>query len=210
MFSALCAANDEDAWFTDNSEERSLAASEGELRFLPSPPASPAHHHINHITITPRSLVDGWVTLNQCHEHIDPVPKAEITFRSERIRNIELIETENIGRAWTEGATIRLEEIDKDARLCLKAETRALHPMPQGGYELRNGPYMRRFLDGYYPMLISLEIHYPEKLKLIDASPQPQPGFQVIKKGDEIALQSWFEGKLYTRIRFRPVSTGNP
>ncbi|MGD8911541.1 MAG: hypothetical protein PVJ68_02195 [Candidatus Thiodiazotropha sp.] len=50
------------------------------------------------------------------------------------------------------------------AAICLQAETQSLHPTGQGGYQLRNGPYMRRFLDGYYPMLLTLQVDYPAEL----------------------------------------------
>jgi hypothetical protein len=62
---------------------------------------------------------------------------------------------------------------------------------------------MRRFLDGFYPMQVSLEIHYPEQFRLQEISPPPQPGFRLRQQQGRIELDGWFEGKLTTRIIFR-------
>ncbi|MES9889098.1 MAG: alpha/beta hydrolase [Candidatus Sedimenticola sp. 6PFRAG1] len=193
----------------EKAEERSLAVSEGELRFLTSPPEPPTHQHINQLSITPESLLDGWVSLNQCHRDIDPVAKAEITFRPGRIRNLQITQTENIERTQTGDSSVFMENIGNNATLCLTAETRALELMDGGEVELRNGPYMRRFLDGYYPMFISLRVNHPEQMVITDISPSHQPGLRVTKKSGEVALEGWFEGKLFTRLRFRPTTTGN-
>ncbi|MET0106660.1 MAG: alpha/beta hydrolase [Sedimenticola sp.] len=191
-------------WADD--EERSLAVNEGELHFLETPPSSPAHHHINRITITPRSATDGWVKLHQCHTHLDPVPRAEITYRPDNIRRITLLSADNIGKASVQGPNVLLEEIGSGAKLCLNAETRALHRLPDGSLELRNGPYMRRFLDGYYPMFISLTVTYPEQFSIQAIAPTPRAGFSITKKTGQVKLSGWFEGKLFTRIHFQPAS----
>ena len=76
-------------------------------------------------------------------------------------------------------------------------------PLPGGGYRLRNGPYMRRFLDGYYPMEVSIRIRYPAQLMALQTfEPAPQPGFILHTAPGEIELDARFEGRLQTRFDF--------
>jgi hypothetical protein len=72
----------------------------------------------------------------------------------------------------------------------------------EGVYELQNGPFMRRFLDGYYPMRVSLEIEYPSRLTLADYTPATQPGFSVSTTPGQVVAEAVFEGQLRTRFRF--------
>lgn len=187
----------------DDLEERVSRVNTGELRFLPDPPPTPVHQHRNEITITRDSLEHGWVALSQCHTHLDPVPEAEIVFRPERSRGLRILRQRNIGAARVEGASVQLRDVHKDAELCLELESRALTRLPEHGWSLRNGPYMRRFLDGYYPMRVYIHIRYPTDLLAVrDFSPRPQPGLTVRQVPGDIALDSWFEGRLNTRFDF--------
>ena len=62
---------------------------------------------------------------------------------------------------------------------------------------------MRRFLDGYYPMRLTLDIEYPAaSLRFEAQEPQPQPGFQVERRSGRIQAEIWFEGRLITRFVF--------
>jgi hypothetical protein len=197
------AADQEDPDPQETLEERIASVNEGTLHFLAEPPPRPVHHHANRIRILESSLADGWVRLEQCHEHLDPVPATQILFHPERIRDIRVLATEGIARAYVEGPSVQLEEIAQGARLCLSAQSRALHALPGGRYRLQNGPYMRRFLDGYYPMRVSLEIEYPPaRLSLWGHEPDPQPGFRVSERPGRVSADAWFEGRLTTRFLF--------
>ena len=189
----------------DDLEARVAAVSDGELIMLETPPDQPAHHHRNQIKITQASLHDGWVTLEQCHTHLDPVAEAEILFHAERIRHIQLLSSKKIAHAQVEGATVQLTGIEPNAHICLHAESRALIFLGDGVYQLKNGPFMRRFLDGYYPMHVSLEISYPETLiKLQSFSPQPAQGTIQHSPG-LIVWDSWFKGRLFTIFNFQLI-----
>ena len=75
----------------------------------------------------------------------------------------------NIEQSWVEDNTVQLRNVQENARLCVQAWTRALKSNGDGSYSLRNGPFMRRFLDGYYPMRVSMQIDYASSgLQLID------------------------------------------
>lgn len=180
------------------------AVNEGELHFLTAPPARPPHHHQNHIRIDAASLETGWVHLTQCHDQLDAVPRAQITFREDHVRNLRVLEATRMESARVEGASVQLVGIAPGARLCLSAETRALRNRGAGFFVLQNGPYLRRFLDGYYPMHVSVQVDYPATLlSVVDVSPPEQPGFTVDEFPATLRLDALFEGALTTLVQFR-------
>lgn len=181
---------------------------EGDLRFLEQAPATPVHHHQNRIVLTESSLTSGWARLEQCHSHIDAVPSSQIAYNAERIRDIRITRTENIGKAWVAENTVQMQDIARGATICIAAETRALQQLGEGSYVLHNGPYMRRFLDGYYPMRVSMVVRMQAPgLRYQAIQPAPQPGFQVRSDDQEVAYDAVFEGRLQTLIHFiRPAT----
>jgi hypothetical protein len=187
----------------ENLDERIDALNVGDLEILDTPPQEPVHHHINRIRIRPDSLRDGWVELQQCHRYLDPVPRLEIVYHPERIRHIVLLTQENIGASRVVGPKIELKDVRHDASICLRAETHSLHPLGEGGYQLRNGPYMRRFLDGYFPMHLTLEVKYPaELIRFTALRPLPlDTGHARVDEG-HLHWDGWFQGRLYTEIDF--------
>jgi hypothetical protein len=190
-------------WGGWDLEERIAAVNEGDLHFLPPEAAAGHHVHHNRIRIDRSSLRGGWVALEQCHERLDAVPAAQILFNAERIRRLRIASAEGIGRAWVEGHSVQLEDVGRQARLCIAAESRALHDLGDGRYRLRNGPYMRRFLDGYYPMGVVLEVHYPtDSLRFEAPFPGPQTGFEVRQAPGEVRVEAAFEGRLITCMDF--------
>lgn len=193
------APSEEEMFFKGVSE-----VNEGGLRFLPSPPEKPVHHHRNHVFLGEDSLNTGWVRLEQCHQHLDPVPSMQIVYNRERIRDIRVERRENIGKAWVHENTVQMEQVEANALICIRAETRALSADGAGIYSLANGPYMRRFLDGYYPMRVSMKVSIETpKIVFLDVEPLAQPGFAVNRHGNEVGYDAWFEGRLNTLIRFR-------
>ncbi|OJW80912.1 MAG: hypothetical protein BGO62_14400 [Thiobacillus sp. 65-1402] len=188
---------------SDLSLESADAVNEGELRFLETPPAKPLHHHQNRIRIDADSLASGWVGLYQCHDRLDAVPLLQITFREGYVRDLKIDLARGIGHAWVEGASVQLRNVEPGARLCLSAQTRALRNTGNGYFSLFSGPYMRKFLDGYYPMRVTLEVDYPaESLQLIDVSPAPQAGLSFDERPGNIRLETLFEGELRLLLQF--------
>ena len=206
---ALAAGTDPDDDWPDWAQDETdlmaqiAAVNEGELEFVPAERAAGEHNHLNRIRITQESLDGGWVLLEQCHENIDAVPAAQILFRAGGIRNLTIESSRNIGRAWVDGHSVQLENVGADAVLCIRAESLALSDLGDGHYRLRNGPYMRRFLDGYYPMRVTLDIEYPaELIEVVGQSPATQPGFSVRNGGSDLSVDATFEGRLVTCFDF--------
>jgi hypothetical protein len=64
---------------------------------------------------------------------------------------------------------------------------------------------MRRFLDGYYPMHVSMDISFGGTgLQFIGIRPPEQQGFTVREDVDAVHLDTWFEGRLKTELQFAP------
>ncbi len=188
---------------TDLTFDSAEHVNEGSLTFLQSAPARPVHHHQNHIRIHADSLTSGWVSLSQCHDNLDAVPSLQITFRENFVRDLKVVSADRIGQAWVEGPSVQLLNIEPGARLCLSALTRALRNTGNGYFNLSSGPYMRKFLDGYYPMRVSLDIDYPvTHLRLIDIAPPAQPGLVLDKRPGTLHLDALFAGELQFLIQF--------
>jgi hypothetical protein len=179
---------------------------DGDLRFLSQTAQTPVHHHQNQITLSAESLVSGWAKLEQCHRHLDPVPDMQIVYGQDRIRNLAIVRSENIGKTWVHENSVQMEQVARNALICITAETRAFTADGDNRYSLTNGPYMRRFLDGYYPMQVSMRVRIETPgLRFLDINPAPQTGFTVTQSANEVAYEALFEGALRTTIRFTLV-----
>ena len=202
---AVLSDSEDDQW-NEAFDETALEVNEGELVLLPRPPEKMVHHHHNQIKLASSSLVDGWVTLHQCHKHIDPVAELQIIYNERRIKNLSIDTFTNINQAWVEAHTVQLRGIHRGASLCIDASTKALTMNQDGTYSLNNGPFMRRFLDGYYPMHVTLDIEYPQDcLNLKETTPIHQEGFEVTVEHDRVQIKTWFEGRLMTEFVFAPT-----
>jgi hypothetical protein len=174
----------------------------GSLNFLTTPPNEPVHHHQNQITLAASSLDDGWVTLRQCHNDIDRVRRAQILYNAATTREIEIESQSNIGETWVEGASVQLRRVEPDAELCVRARSQMLRTLGDGLYVLENGPFMRRYLDGYFPMRVTVAVNWGDLgLSLADSEPRAQPGFEVNESRDGVIIETTFQGRLMTALR---------
>jgi len=193
-------------WFNNDSMDppNYSYVNEGELVFLKDKPQKTIHHHTSLMVIEEASLHNGWVKMRQCHENMDVFSQVQIVFKKDRVRDIKVSSAINIEKAWVEGSTIQLVNVKKNASICLEGFSKALSINDDGSYTLHNGPFMRRFLDGYYPMHVSLDVVYQGTgLKMVDISPVIQDGFSLNSNSEQLDVDAWFEGKLRTKIKFR-------
>jgi len=190
-------------WVNEETEPSVPQVSEGELVFLSSPPHGRILHSINTITLSRTSLNDGWVQLRQCYEGLDPVPAAEVVYQYRNMRQLHIRSKTNIGHAVTREQTVQLTDVQHDAILCIEAEAQILYSQPDGSFLLRNGPLHRRFLDGYFPLHVSMDVQFPAKLlQYVGTSPESQPGFAVDVKDQHVYIDTWFAGTLYSEVYF--------
>jgi len=185
----------------DDLATRIAEVSEGDLRILDRSLSKKAYRHHNRIRIDASSLRDGWVAIDQCHDNLDPVGALEIVFHPDRTRRLSIAERRRIGTAYVADSTVQLENVNAGATICLDLDSRAMHRIADGVWRLENGPYMRQFLDGYYPMLVVLDIEYPpEALRISAISPPPQEGVHSEVGPGSLHMEVAFSGRLYTRI----------
>lgn len=204
-------ADELEKWF--NSDEldppsyRTADVNEGELVFLTQLPVTSVHHHQNKLIIDEQSLTSGWVRLQQCHHNLDQIGRVQITFKKDKVKHIQIVASKNIEQSWVEDNTVQLRNVNENALLCVEAITRALTANGDGSYSLHSGPFMRRFLDGYYPMHVSMQVSYSGTgLQLASVSPASQRGFEVLKTPEQISYEAWFEGRLKTELLFYPAT----
>lgn len=193
-------------WFNAPPDPSAANVNEGELVFLTRPPGKPVHHHHNQLTINDSTVRDGWAKLVQCHENLDKVPATQIVFREDRVHDLKVLSYSGIEKAWVEGASVQLRGIGDSAKICLEVQSKVLYKQPDGTFHIANGPFMRRFLDGYYPMRVSMEvIVHSKKLRFMDITPAKQQGFKVSIAPKLVSFDAWFEGRLNTLLRFKPI-----
>ncbi len=208
---ASAAEVQDDDWFDDDLEERVARVNAGKLVFLSEPPLEPVHHHHSLIILDSDSLDNGWVTVTQCHSHLDAVSRSQVLYHETRTRDLAILSYENIQAAQVEGHSVQLVDVGHNASICIQVKMRALEFNEDGSFSLRSGPFMRRFLDGYYPMHVSMNIEVPrDYLRFLDIRPPSQNGFKVQETADGLYVDTWFEGKLYTEVRFQAEFCGTP
>lgn len=189
--------DDDSLWETPKAD-----SNRGTLHFLGDAPDGRVHHHENQITVAASSLDDGWVNLRQCHRDIDRVGRAQILYNATKTREIEIESQSNIEETWVEGASVQLRRIQPDAELCIRARSQMLKILDDGSYALENGPFMRRYLDGYFPMRVTVAVNWGDLgLTLARSEPASQPGFLITESEHGVIIDATFEGRLTTVLR---------
>lgn len=197
-------------WFYDDSDDavaRALAVNEGDLEFLTSPPEKPPHELHNKFTINSSSLTDGWIDLVQCHDNLDKVPAAQILYHGRRTRDLKVMSSTGIEKAWIDKNSVQMTNITDNARICISASVHSLYPNFDGTYSMRNGPFHRRFLDGYYPMRVTMDVELPQgELKFGAIQPMEQEGFSVEHDESGMQVDALFVGELSIEVYFDSTS----
>lgn len=197
-----------EAWFNNKSSDAPPVANPnpGQLRFLAAPLRKNVHHHHNTFIVYKESLENGWVKMQQCHEHLDIIPRAEVLYSSLKIRALKITTAVNIEKAWVDKNSVQLQNVQQGARLCVEADSKTLERNPDGSYTLYSGPFMRRFLDGFFPMRVSMDLRLPKEIQFVGISPPEQSGFRVNQHAAGVHFDAWFEGKLFTQIKLKAIN----
>lgn len=191
-------------WWFNEDDILPVQVDEGELVFLSEASEKPVLHSISELTIDQHGIKSGWISLSQCYKHLDPVARTSVVYQYPFMKNLRILSKKNIQSATIIKQSIELENVSADAQLCIAAEVKIFNRLAEGTYSLSNGPYHRKFLDGYFPYHVTLSIHYPESnLKIISTNPENQPGFQVKKRVNTITFDSIFAGQLKIEATFK-------
>jgi hypothetical protein len=184
---------------SDEPVKKQRPINEGDLTFLDRKKFRDVMHSDNRITITHSSLKDGWVNLDQCYRNLDAFPKVEVVYKYRKMRNLKIQTYKGIKSAMVAGQSVQLEQVKKGATLCVKAQVQSLFKRKSGRFSLKNGPYRRRFLDGYFPMQVTVAVTYPKKMRIKNISPNKK-GMQITRNKNRVILNAIFEGILNTQI----------
>lgn len=196
--------DEEERWLNAIDDADVAEKNIAKLKFIKPSSNSQPLHSINKLIISQKSINDGWVDLHQCYHHLDKLPEVDITYYYRSIKNLTLISKKNIDSATLKDQSITLTNIKDNAEICVSAEVRVFYQNPDQSFSLANGPYHRRFLDGFYPYHVTLQISYPESLlSFISSTPKQQKGFSVARKTNGLLINTYFEGILNTEIRFK-------
>lgn len=192
-------------WFMSDELAPPSQSSDSHLTFIAPPTGKPALHSVNEITINLQSIKTGWVDLLQCYENLDPVPDMEVVYNYKNMRKLTIVKSQNIEQAYVKDQSVQLENVLKNAQLCIRTEVRIFYKNKDGSYRLVNGPFHRKFLDSYFPFHLTLKVNYPSaQLKFISSKPKHQFGFVVKHADNTLLIDSYFTGKLYTEVTFKP------
>ena len=181
---------------------------EGTLNFLPLNNARDSADNDyaldNKIQIDADSRETGWIGLTQCHSNLGAIPRLSITFGKRTTRDLQVLSYDNIDRAVVDGQNVEIYGAGENARICIKAQMNTLQKTDGAQYELKNGPYLRRFLDGYFPMHVSLDIDFSRSgLSFERVTPAPQKEFKVVAQSGHVNIETTFEGRLEISTYFR-------
>lgn len=207
MVTGASAEVGDDAWLEQDFESDTAAVNEGELEILQQKPGLAGHYQQQWLTITADSLASGWVSMRQCHRQLDQVGSMQIVYQAGRMRGLAIDSYERIGKAWVSGDSVQLQGIEAGSVICISASTRALHQV-DGAIELKNGPFMRRFLDGYYPMRIRLEVSWPSDLLQLQRTQPVQAEYTPGDGTSTAVMDVWFSGRLNSVFEFSAVTDG--
>ncbi|MDH5518715.1 MAG: hypothetical protein OEY36_13010 [Gammaproteobacteria bacterium] len=195
--------DDEERWLNSENDTDHSQVNEGILEFINHSLKPSVLHTVNRLKISPSSIDNGWVYMEQCYRHIDKLPELDIIFQYRHINNLSVLSKQNIESVRINKQRITLTNVGHNSELCVSANVRIFYQNLDLSFSLINGPYHRRFLDGYYPFRVSLSVAYPETLLLVKKIiPEKQLGFSVNHAAGTIAIDTLFKGILKTEIIF--------
>lgn len=191
-------------WFNSDDELPINKVNEGDLTFLAEKSKDNLFYSSITIFITQNSIQTGWVNISQCYKNLDKIQKTVIVFRKNLIKNIAVTSLKNIDKSSVlDQHKLVLLNVKEDAELCLNATVRNFYQNEDQSFSMVNGPYHRKFLDGYYPYHLNLNIHFPKTLQFLNSLPKSQVGFQITQNTNKLSVNSIFEGRLKTNFRFK-------
>jgi len=195
-------------WFEDDDAPQPYLKRGGsaQLEFIAPITDRQIPYSHTQLSFSAHSMESGWVAIVQCHHGLDAVPDAEVVYRFEQMRGLLITEAHNIAEARVEGQSVQLRDVSRGGRLCVEMEAKLLKHEKSGKYRLRYGPYMRKFLDGYFPLHVALEVNYPAALLNFDTvTPEPDVGMLLKQKNGWLGLEAWFRGVLVIELQFSQV-----
>ena len=189
-------------WFNSDDELPTSKVNEGQLNFITTNSKKNIFSSVITIKVDQNSIDEGWTTLTQCYSNLDPVPRTAVVYRKNLIKDLKVLSSKNIKSTKVAENKVFLSHVTKNASLCIGASARNFYQNEDKSFSLVNGPYHRKFLDGYYPYHLKLKIHYSPNLRFLFNLPKEQPGFLLTHNSNSLLIDTVFEGRLKTEFRF--------
>ncbi len=200
LVSTVCVATTD--WLNDDWEDRVEQLSEGELVWYGQAPAETTSRTALAVRFKPDSHRQGWLDVRQCHENLARVPAAQLVFEGRPVRALRIVETDNIQHAVIDNNTVQLTGVGAAARICVSSEQRILHRLDEHHWAMVSGPFQRRFLDGFYPMQVKMDISWPsDRWRLVQTRPEKGP--EVTTSEDHVQMRAHFAGRLKVAFVFQ-------
>ncbi|MDR9499284.1 MAG: hypothetical protein RI556_08930 [Hydrogenovibrio sp.] len=165
-----------------------------------------SYYLVNRLTVTPDSLRNGWMRFEQCHHQLDAINKIEVVYNSETTRALEVTHTQGIGRTQTQSASVILQAVSRGASVCIQGQSQTLVAIDDRRWQLRRGPYMRKFFNGYYPMHLQETLNWSQTELTLTHPESGQPlgrDFDLNPQAKRLSARYWFEGELRPVYQFR-------
>lgn len=201
---------EEKAWLEDDSGLNTALVNEGQLTFVDPELTAGKYALFNQIRFLGDSMQSRQIAFTQCHKHLDAIRAIDIVYNAQTISDLQVTSSKNIENYQVENDKVELYQVGKDAEICISGKSKTLSYNPESQlWELQRGPYMRKFLDGYYPM------HLQESIQLSNSefdfqqihlagNTQLKPLTQIEQNGEgkTITLNYYFEGRLQPTYQF--------
>jgi len=202
----------ERAWLeSDSSNENTRMINEGKITAVDPSLTRSQYALFNKIHFLPDSLQSSQVDFTQCHKNLDAMNAIDIVYNAQTISNLQVQSSTHIGSYTTERDKIELKNIAQGAEICISGTTNLLsYDSQTQQWLLVRGPYMRKFLDGYYPMHLQEQIDLSAtNLSLVDIRIEGNSTYQPTRqetghssKAHLITLNYFFEGRLKPTYHF--------
>ncbi|HHT00524.1 MAG TPA: hypothetical protein ENK73_06685 [Thiomicrospira sp.] len=149
---------EEKAWLLDDSNLDAMMVASEDLVW--SDKATKDSYWLkNNLKINNQSIKTGWIEFSQCHFKLDAINKIEVAYQPDLTRNIKVLSYKGIEHIKVENSGVVLNNVSSDAQICISGESKTLKTI-KNGFSIQRGPYMRKFLDGYYPMIVEESIEF--------------------------------------------------
>ncbi len=217
---------EEQAFFEDDSFFQTMEVQDTPVKWVPAQKTQNQYALKNAITLTDETLKTGFVQFSQCHTHLDAIRAIDIVYNPQTTQELEVLSSKKIQTVTAHAAKIELKNVDKGAEVCVAGKVKTFHFNEQNQqWNLQRGPYMRKFLDGYYPMHVQETIQWPDIAikwhateifdesqnqfvevfsdSLLQKNSAKTPHPQMQKSHNAMNIDYWFEGKLKINYLFQ-------
>lgn len=226
----------ERAFLEDDSFFETMNVQDSPLKWVTQQKTKGSYSLFNEITILPSSLEDGFVKFTQCHRNLDEIRAIDIVYNPKTTQALEVVSARGVGQYQTQAEKVELYQVEKGAEVCIQGQNKTLIKATQTQtWQLDRGPYMRKFLDGYYPMSVEETIFWPARMLSWQATrvyDESQKTYQLISQpattsriaensnrktathrpqishqadAGKLASDYWFEGALRVRYQFQGI-----